>query len=374
MHALALAAMAFALAGTPMATAAATDLQHLVFVPSRDSPDVVVIDTRTDTVVRHVGMGTPPRQVAISASLDLLLTSNPSESAIRIVDLAGDGSVQLIPLEDAPEHMQLDPSGRLLAVSNFATGSVVLVDLSTRRQTTRLAGLPGPHHLAFARDGKLLYVGNLDLDQVSVVDVAAGRVVEQIPLRRAEDAAGGVRTLTLSVDGRQGFATFGEGNELAVFDLAGEHHVQQLALGELPRRAYATADGRRLVVPNDADDTISIVDPARLAEVARVPGGLVMTGVTTGWFETTAFVFARTQRKGIVIDLDQGGIVGEIKLPGRPEAGVTTPDGAKIYVALGDDNAVAVIDTRERRLTTVIEGVGEHPWGAHMVGTINYCH
>ena len=366
--------MAFALAATSTARAAATDLQHLVFVPSRDSPDVAVIDTRTDTVVRHVAMGTPARQVAISASLDLLLTSNPSENAIRLVELAGDGLARLILLEDAPEHMQLDASGRLLAVSNFATGSVVLVDLATRRQTMRLTGLPGPHHLAFARDGKLLYVGNLDVDQVSVVDVAAGRVIEQIELRRAEDAAGGVRTLALSVDGRQGFATFGEGNELTVFDLAGEHHVQQLALGELPRRAYATADGRRLVVPNDADDTISVIDPARLTEIARVPGGLVMTGVTTGWFETTAFVFARTQRKAIVIDLEQGARVGEIKLPGRPEAGVTTPDGGKIYVALGDENGVAVIDTRERRLTTVIEGVGDYPWSAYMVGTINYCH
>ena len=87
--------------------------------------------------------------------------------------------------------MQLDPSGRLLAVSNFATGSLVLVDLATRLPSARLTGLPGPHHLAFARDGRLLYVGNLDVDQVSVVDVAAGKVVEQIALRPAEDAAGG---------------------------------------------------------------------------------------------------------------------------------------------------------------------------------------
>ena len=159
-----------------------------------------------------------------------------------------------------------------------------------------------------------------------------------------------------------------------MFELDGGHPVRQLALGALPRRAHATADGRRLVVPNDADDTISIVDPTGPAELARVPGGLVMTGVTTGWFETTAFVFARTQREAIVIDLDQGRRVGEIALPGRPEAGVTVPDGSKVYVALGDKDAVAVIDTRARRLTTVIEGMAGHPWGAFMVGTINYCH
>jgi hypothetical protein len=35
---------------------------------------------------------------------------------------------------------------------------------------------------------------------------------------------------------------------------------------------------------------------------------------------------------------------------------------------------VAVIDLRERRLVKVIEDVGEEPWGAHMVGALNYCH
>ena len=85
-------------------------------------------------------------------------------------------------------------------------------------------------------------------------------------------------------------------------------------------------------------------------------------------------MFARTQRKAIVIDLDQGNMLDEIKLPGRPEAGVTTPDGSKIYVALGDENAVAVIDAQARRVTALIADVGDHPWGAYMVGTINYCH
>ena len=173
-----------------------------------------------------------------------------------------------------------------------------------------------------------------------------------------------MRSIAASADGRLGFATFSSGNGLAVIDLAGQQVVKRLSLGELARRAYTTADGRRIVVPNDGDDTISIVDATTLAEMARVPGGLVMTGVNTGWFETTAFVFARTQRQIIVIDLDQAARVGEIPLPGRPEAGVTTPDGAKLYVALGDKDSVAVIDTHKRRLAKMIEGAGDSPWGA----------
>ena len=35
---------------------------------------------------------------------------------------------------------------------------------------------------------------------------------------------------------------------------------------------------------------------------------------------------------------------------------------------------VAVIDTQRRELVKMIDGVGEEPWGATMVGAINYCH
>ena len=52
--------------------------------------------------------------------------------------------------------------------------------------------------------------------------------------------------------------------------------------------------------------------------------------------------------------------------------GVTTPDGANGYVALGDVIGAAVFDTRNRRLQTPVDGVGGHPWGAHMAGSINY--
>ena len=66
--------------------------------------------------------------------------------------------------------------------------------------------------------------------------------------------------------------------------------------------------------------------------------------------------------------------MGEIPLKSSPETGVTTPDGTKLYVALSGTDQVAVIDTRQRRVLTMIAGVGKEPWGAHMVGAINYCH
>ena len=99
-----------------------------------------------------------------------------------------------------------------------------------------------------------------------------------------------------------------------------------------------------------------------------------MTGINTGWFETTAFVISRGEDKAVILDLVEMKPAGEIALPGSPETGVTTPDGRKLYVALSEANQVAVIDVRERKLLKLIDGVGEEPWGATMVGAIGYCH
>ena len=129
-----------------------------------------------------------------------------------------------------------------------------------------------------------------------------------------------------------------------------------------------------MIIPNNGDKTVSVVSTATLETVATLPGAEDMTGVNTGWFETTAYVISRGENKAVVLDLVSMKKVGEIALPSSPETGVTTPDGKKIYVALSGSNKVAVIDARARRLIGMIDGVGAEPWGATMVGALNYCH
>jgi YVTN family beta-propeller protein len=382
--ALALAASSgLALAAAMGGEAVAADLDHLVFVPNKDSADVALIDTRTDKVVTRVAVGTTPHQVAVSEALGLLVATNSGADTISVIDLDRPGQAATsIGLGHVPEHMELDPAGRLLAVANIEAGSVSLVDLERRQETARIEGFHAPHNLTFTQDGKLLYVANLAADRVSVVDVAQARIVNEIELAQPQQVASvaagqdfqGVVNVTPTRDGRLGFAAFGSGDGLAVIDLATQDVVKRLTLGSTPWRAYASGDGRRMIVPNNGDATVSIVDVGTLTEVARVEGAAEMTGVNTGWFDTTAFVLSRGERKAVIVDLEQGRHAGEIALPGAPETGVTTPDGTRLYVAMSDVDAVAVIDTRERRLLKVIEGVGRGPWGAHMMGAANYCH
>ena len=372
-----------ALAVTAPSVHALDDLSNYVFVPNRASADVAVIDTRTDAVVARVQVGEVPHQVAVSPALGKMVVTNTADNTISVIDLATLETTATIPLGHEPEHMEIDPSGAVLAVGNIGEGTVSLVSLGEERELARIDGLHEPHNMTFDPSGTRLYVGNLGASFVSMIDVPQATVAGEIAvgpdraLAHHEDddtAYQGIINVTATPDGRLGFAAYGEGDRMAVIDLDSGRTLKDLALGDTPWRAFTTSDGRYMIVPNNGDETVSVVSTETLDEVARLPGAADMTGVNTGWFDRLAYVISRGDDKALIIDLETMQPAGEIALPGTPETGVVTPDGTKLYVALSDANTVAVIDVKAKAVAATIEGVGEEPWGAHMAGAVNYCH
>jgi YVTN family beta-propeller protein len=365
--------------------AAALDPEgQYLYVPNRSSSDVAVIDHATQRLVARIEVGKVPHQVVVADRLGKLVASNTADNTISIIDLVTLRVEATLTLDHEPEHMELSPNGLVLAVGNIGAGTVSLISLEEAREVARVDGLFEPHNLTFSADGSLLYVANLGAEHVSVVDVAEARVVNEIPVAEPTALAAkgggtseeyqGIINVTRTPDGRLGFAAHGEGNVMAVIDLRSQRKIKSLELGELPWRAYSTADGRFMLVPNNGDATVSVISTSSLEVVATLPGAEDMTGINTGWFETLAFVISRGENKLVVLDLVEMKAVGEIALPGTPETGVTTPDGKTLYVALSDTDQVAVIDVRRRQLVKTIDDVGDEPWGAAMAGVLNYCH
>ena len=357
-------------------------LSHYIFVPNRASADVAVIDTRSDEVVAHVPVGQVPHQVAVSVDRMKMVTSNTADDTITITDLTTLEPAGTVELDHEPEHIEIGPDGETVAIGNIGAGTVSLISLQTDDELARIDGLYEPHNMTFSRDGRLLYIGNLGADVVSVIDVAKAEIIDEIEVGSPQTTASegdpdtyqGIINVTASADGRFGFAAYGEGDAMAVIDLDNHETIKTLELGNLPWRAYASADGRYMITPNNGDETVSIVSTAELEEITRLPGAADMTGVNTGFFDKTAFVISRGDDKLVMLDLDTFQPAGEIALPGTPETGVTTPDGKKLYVALSSTDEVAVIDTASRELIKRIGDVGDEPWGVHMSGALNYCH
>ena len=365
--------------------AAHDDISHpMLFVPNKASADVAVIDTASNRVVARISVGNVPHQVAVSHSLGKLVVSNTDDGTITIVDLATWEIEATVRLGAAPEHMEISPDGGLVAVGNIAEGTVSLVALAEGRETARIGGLYDPHNMTFSADGALLYVANLGAGHVSVIDVARAAVVNEIRIAGPAVVAAlpggggpdyqGVVNVTATLDGRLGFAAHGESDSVAVIDLRRQKVVARIAVGDEPWRAYASADGRYMLVPNNGDGTVSVISTATLEVVATLPGATGVTGVNSSPTGATAFVISRAERRIVVLDLVRMGKVRDIALPSTPETGVVSPDNGRLYVALSGSDQVAVIDGASDAPLSLIDGVGGEPWGAMIPGARNYCH
>lgn len=376
--AIAVLAAGAAAAAWPRSEPSLDDFDRYVFVPSRAATTIAVIDSERDRVVAHLDVGVVPGQIVVSEATATVVASNVDDRSLVVMDLRT-RLTSTLRLDIAPDHMQLSPDGYQLAVGDVAGGRVAFVSLLQRRVSSTVDGLAEPYNMTFSLDGALLYVSNRSARHVSVVDLAQGKVIETIPVAGLpadgpESGYRGVTNVTRTASGRLGFATVEQGDFVTVLDLGKGKAAKVIPVGHEPWRAYGTADGQLMLVPNNGSRTISIIDTESLAVVATLPGAADVTSVNTGWFDSVAFAISRSERKAVVLDLATMKGVGEIDFPGAPDHGIVTPDGKKLYVGLDGTHGVAVIDTRSRRLVAMIDGAGSDLWGATMGHSNNYCH
>ena len=178
-------------------------------------------------------------------------------------------------------------------------------------------GSPLPHHvagLATNADGTLVYAvnnqthaGNDYRGSLSVIDVATDRVVREIPLDGFPLAATVANGRVFVSSERDGLVT--------VVDPEAGTVLGKVATGSLP--AYLKTAGDKVYASNSGSDTVSEIDPATL----RV---------------TRTILLRPAAYRG---------------LPGSTPLGMdATPDGKRLFVAMADLDAVAVVDLAKGEL------------------------
>lgn len=343
-------------------------LDRLVFVNDSARPAVAVVDSRDDVLLGHITLDQVADVMVIARGRGLLVTASWQDPALHLVDLAGEDEPTRIALGHSVEHFQLAGDESVVAVVDHEGDGLSLVSLKSPYHVQRVEGLAAPHNVVFAPDNKL-YVTNLDSDRVTVIDVASGRLLKELYMPFE-----GVTDLSLTPDGKQALVLFSGRNEVLMLDLERDRTMALFTLGEAPFHAYPTLMDRRMIVPNNGDASISIISFEMGAETVRINGAGEMTAAVPAWFDSLALLPSGEAQHIVVLDLDTEQLLEPIPLPGRPGDPVLEPLGRKLYVPLVDRRALAVIDASERRLVALIENIGEAPWSARMVGSLNYCH
>ena len=255
---------------------------------------------------------------------------------------------------------RLEPD--LPGLPGWAAGQASAVTLSPDGRT--LLVLTSGYNRIAGPDGK--QVPALSNEYVFVYDVTGAQPVKRQVLQVADSFIG----LAWAPDSSGFYVSGGVDDDVIAFEKADAgyrqgrvyplHHAAGLGVGVKPEAGgvAASPDGRRLLVADVQNDAASVVDLATgaVSDVDLRPGEGRPGGtfpVPVAWVsDTRAYVGAERDREVIRLDFDGDvpRVGARIQTTGQPVALARDASGTRLYAALDNSDAVALIDVAHDRV------------------------
>ncbi len=307
-----------------------------------------------------------------------LLVLEKADGALVIVDPASLGVVARVPVGEDPHEVAVSDDGRLAFVSNYGAfgrpsplRTIAVVDLVAQKALPPidLGALAAPHGLAMA-GGKLYFTA--EANKVFGTYDPVGRRVDWV-LGTGQDRT---HMVAVSKDGTQIYTTNVNSATVSIVERAPvaappggrtpapvDWHVTNVPVGRGAEGFDLSPDGKQLWVANAGDQTVSIVDVA----ARKVVQTLGVSAARTNRLKLTPDgkrVLLSDPAGSDLVVLDAASRTEVRKVPvGRGGGGIlVTPDGGRAFVALAQENAVAVVDLRTLAVTGRIS-TGRNPDG-----------
>jgi YVTN family beta-propeller protein len=330
-----------------------------------------------------------PRTPAAEPAAGLAYVSNQNGD-VSVVDLATlevTGTVSAYGKE--PRGIGLTPDGKLLVIANRDGGRVAVIDRATGKLLRHVAVGANPEfvrvrgHLAFvtyepssngkspseagagsgAAPGPASGAGKGDDEShdpahIAVVDLDKGVVVRSI--------VGGLETegIEFSADGKHILVTNEADNDITVYEIATGRLTRKIdtkAWGNRPRGIKMAPDGKSYVATLEFSDALLVLD-GKYDVVKTVKTAGAPYGVAFDRAGKRLFVAAAKSKVLQVFDARTLAPIKDVTTGGRCWHFTFTPDDAKILVACGRSGEIVVIDA------TTLEPVkhiadAQMPWG-----------
>ena len=259
-------------------------------------------------------------------------------------------------------------------------GGVTVIDLATMETKGSLdIGAKGPRGIGVTSDGKFLVTANRDDGNISVIDLAAGKVVKHIPIGKNPEF---VRVLGDKVyisyepsskggpPPKPGAAPVEDDDDedkipakISVVDLKQGKVVQEITGGPETEGIEFSKDGKKLVITNEADNTITVHDikSGKLLKTIHThkygdrPRGIKVS--PDGSFYVATLEYGN---KILVLDKDLN-VKRTVDTAKTPYGISFDPQGKRLFVAANKDKLLQVFDAKSFQKIKDIP-TGERCW------------
>jgi DNA-binding beta-propeller fold protein YncE len=272
------------------------------------------------------------------------------------LNVAGDSLLGRAQVELFPTTISLTPDGQFAFVANSdfhgdhpRVNVVSVVHTPTMTKITDIPACDMPHGVKVNHAGTRVYVSCMHSDEIIQLDVATfgisrraktgaghatavaatgpGHHGPTAPPATAHGAECSPTFVTVSKDDKRLYVACNYGNTVQVWDAATLTKLKDIPVGKGAYNVEPSPDGRFVIVTNKKDQTVSLLDAVRLAEITRIPTSKkIVHGVA--YSPDSRFAYISSESIGAdpgsvdVIDLAARKVVASVAVPGQP-TGIT---------------------------------------------------
>lgn len=328
------------------------------------------------TVAALAGIAAPVRAEG------LIYVTN-QDAGVTVLDAASLAVVRSADLGDAtPRGVALTPDGRTLLTANQKTGDLAVIDTQTMTVMRRIAIGKNPEFLRVLPDGSKAFVtyepsstlgppkkegkknakddddGPAIPAQVAIVDLKTWKVVASII------AAPETEGIEFTPDGKRVVVTNEGDDTITVYDIASGKLVRRMDLrthGIRPRGIKLAPDGQSYAVTMESSNSFLILD-ADFNVVKSVATALGPYGVAFDRSGKRIVVAAARAGRLEVFDAKSHVRIAEIPVGKRCWHFSFTPDESRLLAACGRSNDLVVVDAASYQVIKALPGFAT-PWG-----------
>jgi YVTN family beta-propeller protein len=304
---------------------AADTVRQKLYVTNSAGDDITVIDVATNKTITTIQVGPNPHGIAVPAAQNFILVTIEGKKPGELVwiDPQSDKVTQRMEVGPAPNQLAVTPDGKTAYVP-CSDGYWDVVDLSQRKIVKRIFTGGRPHNTLCSADGKHMYLAPMGAPKrVTITDTATHEIIGEIPFSDS------VRPIALTADEKRFFANVDGLVGIEVADVGQRQKIHRIA-AELPaeqRRAASRSHG--LCIRPDQKEIWECDVEHYDVHVYDIRG-------------------------------DKPKQIATIPIGTRIYWLTFSPDGKTCYVAARGSNAVAVVDTETKKVTTRI-AAGKEP-------------
>jgi YVTN family beta-propeller protein len=237
---------------------------------------------------------------------------------------------------------------------------LLLPAFSQTEQTYRIKKVgKSPNFLALSADGKRLYATSFGTDEFLEIDLSKRMIERRVsvggsPLSFALAEKDGVALVACKDAGI--VAVVSLDNFQVVGDVNVGGYPNSVTISPLGYRAYVTDYGR------SREGSLHIIDIRNRRKTATIKMGASPFASTVSPVTELIYVVMGGDNEVWVVDPERQAIVKKIAVGEAPDGIAITPDGSRVFVANSRSNDLSVIDTQMMRILVTIP-VGKMPFG-----------